>query len=52
MMLLPFSWNSFWLLLLIGLLPLALGLGLMIIYVLMQDTPSPKVVKPKKESKE
>lgn len=40
MMLLPYSWNSFWLLLLVGLFPLALGLGLMMIYVLMQDSPA------------
>jgi len=37
MVLLPFAWNRFWLLLLIGLLPLLIGLSLLMVYVLMQD---------------
>jgi phosphoglycerol transferase MdoB-like AlkP superfamily enzyme len=36
--LLPFSWNSFWMLLLIGQFPLLLGLSLLIIYVLIQES--------------
>ena len=37
MVLIPFAWGNFWLLLLFGLLPLALGLGLMLIYLFMQE---------------
>jgi hypothetical protein len=33
----PFGWNNIWILFLVGLLPLALGLGLMLIYVVMQE---------------
>ncbi|MCD4803215.1 MAG: hypothetical protein K8R16_09790 [Anaerolineales bacterium] len=39
MVLIPFAWDNFWLLLLFGLLPLALGLGLILIYLFMQEGP-------------
>jgi hypothetical protein len=32
----PFGWNNIWILFLLSLLPLALGLGLMLIYVVVQ----------------
>ncbi len=41
MVLVPFAWGNFWLLLLIGLFPLALGLGLMLIYLFMQEGSQP-----------
>ena len=44
----PFAWNNIWILFLLGLLPLGLGLGLMIIYVLLQDNPDTKSRKPPK----
>jgi hypothetical protein len=50
LVMIPFAWNNIWILFLLGLLPLGLGLGLMIIYVLMQDSPvksSKKAPKPK-----
>jgi len=37
LVLIPFAWGNFWLLLLFGLLPLALGLGLMLIYLFTQE---------------
>ena len=49
MVLIPFAWGNFWLLLLFGLLPLALGLGLMIIYVLTQQEVN--IEKPVKKTK-
>ena len=45
----PFAWNNFWTLFLLGLLPLALGLGLILIYVFTQENPPQKESKPKKE---
>jgi len=50
----PFAWNNIWILFLLGLLPLAFGLGLMIIYVLMQQNIKVEkpVKKPKPEKKE
>ena len=50
MVMIPLAWNNIWILFLIGLLPLAFGLGLMIIYVLMQE--EIKTEKPAKEAKE
>ena len=44
----PFAWNNYWSLFLLGLLPLALGLGLTLIYVFAQDNPAPKEKKTKK----
>ncbi len=41
MVLVPFAWGNFWLLLLIGLFPLALGLGLMLIYLFIQEGSQP-----------
>lgn len=38
----PFAWNNYWILFLLGLLPLALGLGLTLIYVFAQENPPPK----------
>jgi len=49
MVLIPFAWGNFWLLLLFGLLPLALGLGLMLIHLFMQDWI--KAEKPVKKTK-
>lgn len=55
----PFAWNNLWILFLLGLLPLAIGIGLLLIQVFTQDTPfpSPKAgkqekpaPKPKKEA--
>lgn len=47
----PFAWSNYWSLFLVGLLPLALGLGLTLIYVFTQENPPPKEQKsaPKKE---
>ena len=45
----PFAWNNIWILFLLGLLPLAFGLGLMIIYVLTQS--GIKIEKPAKKTK-
>ena len=45
----PFAWNNIWILFLLGLLPLALGLGLMIIYILTQE--NIKAEKPARKSK-
>jgi len=39
LILIPFAWNNIWFLFLLGLFPLALGLGLMLIYVIMQENP-------------
>jgi hypothetical protein len=50
MVMIPFAWNNIWILFLVGLLPLAFGLGLMVIYVLMQE--DIKTEKPAKESRE
>ena len=51
----PFAWNNIWILFLLGLLPLAFGLGLMIIYVLTRDgiktEKSAKKTKPEKKEK-
>jgi len=47
----PFAWNNFWVLFLLGLLPLALGLGLTLIYVFTQDNPPSKEKKPPQEKK-
>lgn len=49
LVMIPFAWNNIWVLFLLGLLPLAFGLGLMIIYVLTQDWI--KTEKPVKETK-
>ena len=49
LVLVPFAWNNIWVLFLLGLLPLAFGLGLMIIYFLMQDWI--KTEKPDKKTK-
>ena len=55
MVMTPFAWNNIWILFLVGLLPLAFGLGLMIIYVLTQSgikTEKPvKKTKPEKKEK-
>lgn len=55
MVMTPFAWNNIWILFLVGLLPLAFGLGLMIIYVLTQGrikTEKPaKKTKPEKKEK-
>ena len=42
LIMIPFAWNNYWTLFLLGLLPLALGLGLTLIYVFTQDDPAPK----------
>jgi Na+/H+ antiporter NhaC len=47
----PFAWNNYWILFLLGLLPLALGLGFALIYVFSQENPPPKEKKPEKETK-
>ena len=47
----PFAWNNYWALFLLGLLPLALGLGLTLIYVFDQNDPPPREKKPAKEEK-
>jgi hypothetical protein len=48
----PFAWNNIWILFLLGLLPLAFGLGLMIIYVLTQgEIKAEKSVKKSKSEK-
>lgn len=47
----PFAWNNYWFLFLLGLLPLALGLGFTLIYVFSQDNPPPKEKKPPQEKK-
>lgn len=49
LLLVPFAWSSYWTLL--GLLPLAFGLGLILIYVYSQDNPPPKEKKPPQEKK-
>ena len=52
MVMIPFAWNNIWILFLLGLLPLAFGLGLMIIYILMQsDIKADKSVKKTKSEK-
>ena len=54
LVMIPFAWNNIWILFLLGLLPLAFGLGLMIIYVLMQGEikAEKSVMKIKSEKKE
>ena len=47
----PFAWNNYWSLFLLGLLPLALGLGLTLIYVFAQDNPAPNEKKASQEKK-
>lgn len=47
----PFAWNNYWSLFLLGLLPLALGLGLALVYVFAQDDPPPQKKAPTKEKK-
>ena len=47
----PFAWNNYLSLFLLGLLPLALGLGLTLIYVFAQDNPPPKEKKASQEKK-
>lgn len=47
----PFAWNNYWVLFLLGLLPLALGLGLTLIYVYTQESPPPKEKKPAPKKK-
>ena len=42
LIMIPFAWNNYWTLFLLGLLPLALGLGLTLIYVFTQENPAPK----------
>ena len=49
--LIPFAWNNYWSLFLLGLLPLALGLGLTLIYVFAQDNPAPYEKKASQEKK-
>ncbi len=49
MVMVPFAWNNIWILFLLGLLPLAFGLGLMMIFVLMQQGITPE--KPVKKTK-
>ena len=51
LVMIPFAWNNLWFLFLLGLLPLALGLGLTLIYVFTQDNPPPKEKKPPQEKK-
>jgi hypothetical protein len=46
----PFAWNNYWSLFLLGLLPLALGLGLALVYVFAQENP-PQKDKSAKEKK-
>jgi hypothetical protein len=46
----PFAWNNYWSMFLLGLLPLALGLGLTLIYVFAQDNPLPEK-KPSSQAK-
>jgi hypothetical protein len=47
----PFAWNNYWSLFLLGLLPLALGLGLALIYVFTQDNPPQREKKPPQKEK-
>jgi hypothetical protein len=47
----PFAWNNYWTLFLLGLLPLALGLGLALVYVFAQDNPPPKEKAPDEDKK-
>jgi hypothetical protein len=47
----PFAWNNYWILFLLGLLPLALGLGLTLIYVFAQENPPPKEKKSSAQKK-
>ncbi len=47
----PFAWNNYWVLFLLGLLPLALGLGLTLIYIYTQENPLPKKKKPAEKKK-
>ena len=49
LVMIPFAWNNIWVLFLLGLLPLAMGVGLLIIFVLMQE--SPLKAKPVKKAK-
>lgn len=51
LVMIPFAWNNYWILFLLGLLPLALGLGLTLIYVFTQDNPPPKEKKTKTKNK-
>jgi len=51
LVIIPFAWNNYWSLFLLGLLPLALGLGLTLIYVFAQDNPAPNEKKPLQEKK-
>ena len=51
LVMIPFAWNNYWILFLLGLLPLALGLGLTLIYVFTQDDPPPKEKKPAQKKK-
>ena len=51
LIMIPFAWDNYWLLFLLGLLPLALGLGLTLIYVFSQENPPPKEKKPPQEKK-
>ncbi len=46
----PFAWNNYWSMFLLGLLPLALGLGLTLIYVFAQENP-PQNKKPSSQAK-
>lgn len=49
LVMIPFAWNAgYWMLL--GLLPLALGLGLILIYVFTQENPPPREKKTKNEA--
>ena len=47
----PFAWNNYWVLFLLGFLPLALGLGLTLIYVYTQENPLPQKKKPAEKKK-
>jgi polyferredoxin len=50
LVMIPFAWNAgYWMLL--GLLPLALGLGLILIYVFTQENPPSKEKKPPQKKK-
>lgn len=50
LVMIPFAWNNYWSMFLLGLLPLALGLGLTLIYVFAQDNP-PLNKKPSSQAK-
>lgn len=51
LVMIPFAWDNVWGLFLLGLLPLALGLGLTLIYVFVQDNPPPREKKPPQKKK-